>query len=148
MKRVFLTVASAALLAIGAGAVQAQPPGHAKAKGKVSAGAHGPNVHASDRARDVRRMLDAEESPGYAYGRDDTRVRGGPRARGGDRGPNANASARAHEVHRLLEAGENPGHHYGQTKSRAGAKAKANARGDVRGKARVKANARPKAKTR
>jgi opacity protein-like surface antigen len=138
MKRVLLTVASTALLAVSAGAVQAQPPGHAKGQGKVSAGAHGPNVHASGRAHDVHRMLDAGENPGYAYGRDDTRVRGD------DRGPNAKASARAHEVHRMLDADENPGHHYGQTKTRAGAKARAN----TRGKARVKANAKAKSKTR
>ena len=136
MRRIVLIAGSAALLAIGAGAAQAQPPSHAKGQGKASAAAHAPNAHASDRSREVHRMLDADENPGYAYGRDDTRVRGD------ERGPNENASDRAHEVHRMLDAGENPGHHYGQTKAHGDAKATAGDRG------KGKADVRAKSKTR
>jgi hypothetical protein len=136
MRRILLVAASAALVSLGAAAHAAPGHGnghassHASMGGRISAGMHGPNQHASDRAFEVRRSLDAGVNPGRAFGRG--------RGEAGMKGPNDHASDRAFEVHRMLDAGVNPGHAYGRDKTSVRGRADVGDRRSVRAKANTR----------
>ena len=76
MKTLLLITAAAGLVGLGAAAVEAQTLGQVQAQASGVANPSTPAAQASDRAHEVHKTLEAGENPGYAYGRDDTRVQG------------------------------------------------------------------------
>ncbi len=81
MKQLLLMTAAAGLIGLGAAAVEAQTLGKVQAQASGVAQPNAPAAQASDRAHEVHRTLEAGDNPGYAYGRDDTRVQGDARAK-------------------------------------------------------------------
>jgi hypothetical protein len=76
MKTLLLITAAAGLVGLGAAAVEAQTIGQVQAQASGVAQPNAPAAQASDRAHEVHKTLEAGDNPGYAYGRDDTRVQG------------------------------------------------------------------------